>query len=115
MTDKRAEFRALAAKVVPLQTEADGYKLRLTQLSHEISLDIIRQAFPNAMLVQIRAVAEVKPSDLAKSADETVALLIERGIQPTIIISDAARCTVTIGMELPPAATPQKKIAKRRK
>lgn len=95
---KTEEFRALAAQVAPLDKEASAIKMKMVKLSHAMTLEIMREAFPEAKIVGIKAVSEIKPTDLAKSAQEAVRLLNEAGITPDTIIVDMNRFTVVLGI-----------------
>lgn len=96
MTDKSDQFRALAMEAQPLQSRLAEIALDQCKLSAEIGLEIVQTAFPDAKLIRKRACAEIKPTDMAKSANETVAALRQHGITPTEIWYDDARMVVTL-------------------
>jgi hypothetical protein len=55
-------------------------------LAHEINLEIIREAFPGVEVAHENILVIVKPSDLAKSANDAVAYCRENGLTPSAII-----------------------------
>lgn len=103
-------FRALKAEVAPLDSAAGKLKVEMMQLAQEMGLETIRKAFPQARIVTLRPICEVKPSDMAHEATKAVEAIQQSERIPTLIIVDKSRCILTLAEEdLPPAAKSKEK------
>lgn len=79
-----------------MQQRLAEISLQQCRLAAEMSVEIVQAAFPDAKLIRKRACAEIKPTDMAKSAHETVAALRATGITPSEIWFDEGRMMVTL-------------------
>lgn len=108
MKSKADQFRDLAADLAPHQDKANTIKAKMMKLAHAMNIEIITESFPSATPIEYRALAEIRPTDLAKAASDT-ADTIRKAIaagtcpEPNLIIIDRMRMTVTIGQKVPPA------------
>lgn len=105
MTTKAEQFAALARELGPLESEAAKVKMEMLRLVHEMGVDIVTAAFPEATVGHIRTLSEIKPSDLARNAHEAVKTLNEHGRQPSIVIVDHARALIILAEPVNPDGT----------
>lgn len=101
-------FRELALQVQPIDAELAPIKLEMVQLSGEISLELLAEAFPAATILRVRTVSEVTPSDGGKKALQAVQLLKEHGVAPLTIIHDQARSIIWACVEPIAKVLPEK-------
>ena len=90
-------------RFIELNREADVHKKeidRITfdqmELAFQVAKEITTQAFPGVPVVEVMALAIIKPSDYAKSATEVVKALQDAGITPSAIHLDPNRKVVTL-------------------
>lgn len=111
-------FRDLALQVQPIDAELAPLKLEMVRLSSEISLEIVTAAFPEAKVLRLRAISEIKPSDGGKNAMQAVEMIQSHKLKPSVILHDEARSIVIVLLDpLPPAAKPaaKKKVSRKTK
>lgn len=97
------DFRALAEHLTPLLREADDIRRQMIAISDSVGIQIVREAFPSATVSEFRVLAEVKPSDYARSAGEAVQMLSQHGLTPTDILHDTARSIILLAIRETPA------------
>lgn len=96
------EFRALAERLTPIMQEADDIRRQMITISDLVGLQIVRDAFPSAIVSEFRVLAEIKPSDYSRSAGEAVQTLKQHGITPTDIIHDTSRSMILLAIRETP-------------
>lgn len=101
-------FQFLIQQVAPLDREAAVMKLEMVQLAGEIGVEILTEAFPEAKVLDVRCVSEIRPSDNGKSARDAVVMIKQNTIEPKFIIRDTARHVIWVAIDpLPRAANPK--------
>lgn len=93
---KDKQFRELVEQLVPLMQESDEVRLKMMQLSFEMSKEILMEAYPDATIVEFSPLIEVKPTDYAKGAKEAVETLKKHGSVPNMLILDSTRKIITV-------------------
>jgi len=89
-------FQQLAREGAPLQQRIAEISLEQVQLSHREAIEIVKAAFPNAKILEVVPLAEIKPSDFAKAAQTTVEKIYETGATPGLILIDNRRFLITL-------------------
>jgi len=90
------DFRALAQNAMPLQQKITEITAKQVATAFELNVAIIKDAFPGIQIDRVAALAEIRPTDLAKQAREAVRAISESGIIPTRMIVDTRRMIVHV-------------------
>lgn len=89
-------FKALSEEARPMQSRMAEIAYEQMQLSQQISIGMLREAYPNATFRAVNPIGEIKPTDMSKSTADTITALKAAGIEPTEILIDDRRKIITL-------------------
>ena len=93
---KKERFQELCRQSHKLNTEALGLIKEQLQLSHELQIEAIKEAFPGILIENRTASSVLKPNNNVTAAEATCQQLIKDGRVPDLVIVDANLMQITL-------------------